>query len=555
MKFSYQWISELTGGISLAPAELEGLITVKTAECEGIEPFAPHLTSVLIARVLSVDPVSKGKNKRVTVDIGRQIEVVCGASNVRPGLLTAWVPPGTDLDGKLIGIAKIDGLESNGMLASASELGINRDHSGILELPIGVPGTALSAQNCVENSMPQSALNSPGLGGLSPDWIIEIDNKSLTNRPDLWGHVGMAREVAAIAGGQFQDPVDLRLLPSGPSDFKVEIADYALCPRYSALLFEKVEVGPSPLGMQARLQSIGLNPISNFVDVTNFVLAELPQPMHAFDADKLAGQTIYVRSAQTGERLRALNGETYVLVPADLVIADASGPIALAGVIGGADTAISSTTKRVLFESANFAPTGVRLTSTRHKIRTDASMRFEKSLDPENTLRGLARAMSLIATPPSGGVIDTRGPVQKSDAIMLPVQFVSRKLGKSMTEQGISSILQSLGFGVSEAAAGVLRVEIPSWRATKDISMKDDLVEEVGRIIGYDQITPQPPSVASVVPPANPMRLYYRQLRSQIAAQGFTEVYNYSFISSPEAARFGFDPANLLVVANPIAPR
>ena len=177
----------------------------------------------------------------------------------------------------------------------------------------------------------------------------------------------------------------------------MQIADYALCPRYSALFFENVKVGPSPLWLQARLESLGLNPINNIVDVTNYILAELPQPMHAFDADKLTGDTIFVRTAREGEQLHALNGETYTLDGADLVIADAAGPVGLAGVIGGADTAISETTTRVILESANFLGSSVRLTAARHKLRTDASMRFEKSLDPENTLRGLARAVELFS--------------------------------------------------------------------------------------------------------------------------------------------------------------
>src|SRR5436305_3966218 len=207
------------------------------------------------------------------------------------------------------------------MLASAAELGINRDQSGLLELVGLEPGKPL----------PEFA----------PDWIIEIDNKSLTHRPDLWGHVGMAREVAAITTLPLVDPVRSDELPSGPPPIEVNIEDRILCPRYSAMVFEKVLVNPAPLRLQARLQSIGLNPISNIVDITNYVLSELPQPMHAFDADKLAGHTIYVRNARPGERLHALNGETYDLVETDLVIADASGPIALAGVIGGAESAIS----------------------------------------------------------------------------------------------------------------------------------------------------------------------------------------------------------------------
>ena len=535
MKFSYQWISELVGGLTVPPSRLEGLITVKTAECEGIEPFGAYFADVRIARILHSEPVGKGKNKAVRIDTGQgQATVICGAPNVRQGMLAAWVPPGTSLDGRLIGVALIEGVESQGMLASAAELGVNRDNSGILEVASGLPGEPLP--------------------GLRPDFIIEIDNKSLTHRPDLWGHIGMAREVAAIAGCQLHDPVDLNLLPAAHCPYQVEIADHALCPRYSALLLENVTVEPSPLPLQARLQSIGLNPINNLVDITNFVLAELPQPMHAFDADKLSGTTIFVRTARPGERLKALNGETYHLHPADLVIADSSGPVALAGVIGGADTAISASTTRVLFESANFSPTGVRLTSARHRVRTDASMRFEKSLDPANTVRGLARALSLCNPDYNkAGSIDNCAILQAPDPISLSVEFVSQKLGKQLTTQEVSQILHSLGFGLAETTPGLLAVTVPTWRATKDVSLKDDLVEEVGRMIGYDRIEPRPPSVASVVPPTNPLRLYFRRLRSTIAAQGFTEVYNYSFLSGDDAARFGFAPASLLPLANPIA--
>ncbi len=390
------------------------------------------------------------------------------------------------------------------------------------------------------------------------DWIIEIDNKSLTHRPDLWGHYGMAREVAAITGNRLHDPVDLAPLPRGEAAFKVEIADYSLCSRYSALVFENIKVAPSPLWMQTRLESIGMNGINNIVDATNYVLAELPQPMHAFDADKLSGDIIFVRRARAGERLGALNGETYALLETDLVIADAKGPIALAGVIGGADSAISETTTRIVFESANFHATSVRLTSARHRLRTDASMRFEKSLDPENTTRGLARIISLLTEVcpealPAGGVIDNRAAPRAQEPILLPLSFVVRKLGKQLTEEEVSGILRSLGFGVTASSHALLSVTVPSWRATKDISLKDDLVEEVGRMVGYNEIAPVAPLVASVVPPSNPMRAYLRKLRRIIADQGFSEVYNYSFTAANDAERFHGDLNEHLVVRNPIA--
>lgn len=540
MKFSYQWLCELVPGLTAEPAELQRLITMKTAECEGIEPAGAHFAKILAVRVISVKPLAKGKNKSVTIDIGggRQASVVCGAGNVRPGLLAAWVPPGTTLGEKAITRAVIDDVESEGMLASAAELGINRDHAGLLELMDIEPGQHLK--------------------GLVPDWVIEIDNKSLTHRPDLWGHYGMAREVAAITGQSLRDPVRSKLLPEGAPTIDVEISNYALCPRYSALAFEALEVKPSPLWLQARLEHIGLNPINNIVDVTNYILAELPQPMHAFDADKLAGGTIFVRAARSGEKLAALNGETYTLDTADLVIADASGPIALAGVIGGAENAISEATKRVILESANFQAAGVRLSSSRHKLRTDASMRFEKSLDPENTVRGIARAVELLSTlcpgiRVSGGVTDNRAPLSDPAPIALPLEFVVRKLGKEVSRERVTGILHALGFESVETTPGVLTVTVPSWRATKDISLKDDLVEEVGRMVGYDQITPAPPLLAAVVPPPNPLRVYLRQVRSELAAQGFTEVYNYSFVSETETKRFVEEVVQGIAVRNPIA--
>lgn len=540
MKFSYQWLHDLVPSLSIAPATLEGLITMKTAECEGIETIGEHFASVAAVQVLTVDPLPKGKNKRVTIDAGqgRHATVVCGAPNVAPGIIAAWVPPGTKLAGQLISRATIEGVESEGMLASAAELGINRDSAGLLILNGSHPGDPLPR--------------------LKSDSIIEIDNKSLTHRPDLWGHHGMAREVAAITGCRLLDPVTFTGLPTSAPALRISISDAKLCPRYSLLAMQNARVAPSPLWLQARLESVGINAISNLVDVTNYVLAELPQPMHAFDADKIVGGTIFVRLANPGEKLAALNGETYELTTADLVIADSSGPIALAGVIGGSGSAISASTTRIILESANFNAASVRLTSARHKLRTDASMRFEKSLDPENTTRGIARAVELLreiasGIEPEGGIADVYTPLPKVAPIVLPPGFIERKLGITLPQSQIANILTALGFGVSESAPGELTVSVPSWRATKDISLKDDLVEEIGRIVGYDSITPTAPLIASVVPPENPLRLYLRHLRTRLTGQGFTEAHNYSFVTEASVSRFGLDLATHIGVQNPIA--
>jgi phenylalanyl-tRNA synthetase beta chain len=530
LKFSYNWIRELVDGLDCAPASLEKLITMKTAECEGIERVGDLLEKACAARVESAEPIPGVHAVKAFVDTGRygKKAVVCGAPNCKPGMVTAYVP---------VGMKVIHGVESDGMLASGIELGINRDHSGIVEFEGDAGGP-----------IPRCA----------PDHVIEIDNKSITHRPDLWGHHGMSREVAAIAGCKLLDPARLDLLPAGPGAIQVQIEDFTLCPRYSALVFENVTVRPSPLWLQARLTAIGLNPINNIVDMTNYVMAELAQPMHAFDADLLKGGTIFIRRAQPGEPFRALSEESYTLDPSNLVIADAGGAIALAGVIGGGDSAISGKTRRVVLESACFNAVSIRKTSSAIKLRTDASMRFEKAQDPVNTVRGIARAIELLQelSPGiriAGGVADSRGSISTPPVIRLPHDWLERKLGRAIDPAEVRRILERLEFGLAEPEPRIFSVTVPSWRATKDIAIKDDLVEEVGRMVGYDSIAPQAPLVAATVPPANPERKLQHEVRNLFVDLGFTEVYNYSFISEESARRFGLEPDAHIRVTNPIA--
>ena len=531
MKFSYNWIREFVPELDTPALQLERLITVRTAECEGIEPTGASLEKACAARIESVEPIPGSPNVKAVVHTGRYGDkvVVCGAPNCRPGMVSAYVP---------IGSKVIHGIESDGMLASGAELGLNRDTAGILEF--------------------DSQVGAP-LPGCVPDWIIEIDNKSITHRPDLWGHFGMAREVAAIVRRPLCDPVKPDFVPLDAAVINVDIEDLDLCPRYSALVFENVTIKPSPLWLQYRLTAIGLNPINNIVDMTNYIMSELAQPMHAFDRDLLHGDTIFVRWARLGESLLALNEQDYTLSPANLAIADARGPVALAGVIGGMHSAIVAGTRRIVLESANFNAASVRRTSSALKLRTDASMRFEKSQDPANTVRALARAVELLAELSPGirlvgGLVDQRRQIPAPLPILLPLDWLARKLGKEIGSGEVRDILERLAFGVSAHAPGVFSVTVPSWRATRDISLKEDLVEEVGRVIGYDSIEPRPPSVLTTVPPANIERAFERKVRGVFVGQGFTEVYNYSFVAEADARAFDMDPADHVTVANPIAP-
>jgi phenylalanyl-tRNA synthetase beta chain len=537
MKFSYQWLYELVDGPRPDPVELGRAITMKTAECEDVEAFAPHLARVAVAHVLSAEPIPGSHNQRVLVDAGEygRRTVVCGAPNCRAGLTTVYVPPETRLGALEIKTVEIGGVRSEGMLASGEELGINRDHSGILELD----GDRFE---------------------LEPDWIIEIDNKSLTHRPDLWGHYGMAREVAAVTQAKLLDPVHMDLLPgadAGPP-VSIVIENYTLTPRYSALVFDNVKVQPSPMWLQYRLEAVGLNPINNIVDVTNYVMAELAQPMHAFDADKLHGDVIYARPGRPGERIHALNGDWYDLGPSNIVIADQRGPIAIGGVIGGSESAIGESTIRIVLESANFQASSIRKTSSALKLRTDASMRFEKAQDPLTTIRGLARAVELLREVSPGirivgGIADAWTLKPAPRPILLPLDWLDRKLGRPVPAAEVQSILRSLEFRVDEIDSRTFSVEVPSWRATKDVSMKDDLVEEVGRMIGYGTITPRAPKVDAAPPPANEDRAFQHRVRETMVEQGFTEVHNYSFVSEDEIGAIGYTPGDHVRVANPIA--
>lgn len=540
MKFSYNWIRELVPGLHMSPTELTRLITMKTAECEGVEEFAPHLANVVAARVIDAHKIEGTHLTRAIVDAGPLLgrkQVICGAPNCRAGMVTAYVPDGVTLGAKEIRRVVIHGVESDGMLASGAELEINRDHEGIIEFE-AEPGEPVP--------------------GCTPDFVIEVDNKSLTHRPDLWGHHGLAREVAAITGQRLYDPANLTILPEAGNEWSAEILDYDACPRYSALVFDNVKVGPSPLWLQAHLQAVGLNPISNIVDVTNFLLAGLSQPMHAFDAAKLHGKTIYVRHAKDGEVLEALNGETYTLNASNLVIADAEGAVALGGVIGGARSAIGPSTTSIVLESANFEATGIRKTSSGHKLRTDASMRFEKAQDPANTTRALARAIVLLEQVCPGirlvgGLVDNwRGP-EPARVIELPFEWLLRKLGRPIEPSEVREILESLEFEVTEPAPGVFSVTVPTWRATKDVTIKDDLLEEIGRMIGYATVPSTPPMRPATPPWMNEPRFYAHKVREACAAQGFTETMNYSFISEEMAQRFGFAPEAHLLVTNPIS--
>lgn len=396
------------------------------------------------------------------------------------------------------------------------------------------------------------------------DIVYDIDNKSLTHRPDLWGHYGFAREVAAVYK---QDLKALELgdwaYPSEASDpLRVELhVTPELCPRYSGLVIENVSVGPSPDWLVARLEKAGSRSINNLVDLTNYVMFELGQPMHVFDRRKLSGDLIQVRLAVGGEKVQTLDGEEHSLSEHMMVIADAEKPVAIAGVMGGANSEVIASTTSIVLESANFHPTHVRRTAAALGIRTDSSMRFEKGLDPEQTDRAIRRYVTLLLELcPEAKIVSplldaTQSSYTDRAPIVIPTSFgfIRSRLGIEIGDETIADILTRLRFQV-DANGDQIFVTVPSFRSTGDVGIPEDLVEEVGRVFGFDNIPPQAPMVP--VEPVRPNALHslQRHLRQVLSRDlGFHEVFNYAFVGEKVLAQAGLSPDGHIALANPLA--
>ena len=464
--------------------------------------------------------------------------MVCGAPNIKEGMYIAAALVGAQVrwhgEGDLVTLekAKIRGVESSGMICAGDEIGLSPTPEGILDL-----STVTDIKNLTLGQPLAEALN-------LNDIILDIDNKSITHRPDLWGHLGIAREAAAVLGLNLtpkKTKVDYPTTSgkSTPGVLSVEVKDYKLCPRYIGVLVEGIKIEPSPQWMQQRLEAIGYRPISNIVDATNYVMAELGQPMHAFDADKVEGG-IVVRTAKDGEEIQTLDETKRKLTKEMLLIADHKKGIAIAGVMGGFNSEISDNTTRIILESANFNPSSVRRTSTALGLRTEAVQRFEKSLDPNLAEQAMDRLCELILEIcPSAKLvtpkIDAKDYDEKPLKIDLDMNRVRTKIGADVpTEQAIK-LLESLEFKVKEKGKEQYEVEVPSFRATKDVEMEEDLVEEIARLYGYDNIESKLPDLPTILPEENTERKLKHRAREILSlGMGFREVYNYSFYSKKD---------------------
>jgi phenylalanyl-tRNA synthetase beta chain len=549
VKISLSWLSEY---VDFPPGaeELAERLTLAGFEVEKIDRPGEALKGVVVARIVeSALHPSADKLSVTKVDAGgpAALQVVCGAKNYRVGDKVPLAPVGTRLpNGMKIREANLRGVASLGMLCSAKELGLSEDASGLMILDPGSTVGAPLAQ----------------VLGLD-DAIFEIE--VTPNRPDALSHLGIAREVSALTGNPVRPP-DPKLIEgkSATSEkVRVRIEDPIRCRRYGARVVEGVTVGPSPAWMSARLRACGVRSINNVVDVTNYLLLEYGQPMHAFDLDKIHEAEIVVRTARPGEQLTTLDGKERMLDPEDLLICDRQRALAIGGVMGGADTEVSATSRRVLLEAANFQPSSVRRSAKRHALHTEASHRFERGADINAIPPALDRAAALIAQLGGGtvlkGIVDAYPTPWTPRKVRLRYDHVMRLLGAPVASEQSHAILESLGFKAGEWSSGLnpppsreadSRIySVPSYRV--DVEREEDLIEEVARIRGYDSIPDALPRGVAELAPEPRQAEAERRLREALTGAGFYEVVNYSFVSPMQLLAIdGRRPISLL---NPLS--
>lgn len=554
MKLSLSWIRDyVTIPENMDLKKLAYDLTMSTVEVEDVEYLARRFDNMVVGIIEKIEAHPNADKLRVCkVDIGGgEIKnIVCGGINLREGMRVAVSCPGAVVrwhgEGEPVVIknSKLRGVESFGMICASDEIGLGDLFPASREAEI----MDLSAFDVPAGTSLAEALD-------MDDIILEIDNKSMTNRPDLWGHYGIAREIAAL--------YDLPLAeikpyePEVQSDFKVEITDPDRCTRYIGVEMSGVEVKPSPYQMQNRIWKVGMRPINALVDITNYVMLATGNPTHAFDADHITDH-IVVRPAIKGERLRLLNEKELELCEDDLVITDSEGPVALAGVMGGAKDSILPHTERVILEVANFESTGIRRTALRYDNRTEASSRYEKAIDPERCGQAVALSMQyfhkIYPELKVTGFCDKYVKKPERAEIDVNLTWLAKRLGKDLSNDVIRKKLELLGFDV-EITGDNMHVIAPSWRSTGDISMKDDVMEEVARMYGYDNFEATAFTTAFTGAINQKDQDLLRNIKEYLAFRcGMQEVYTYPWMSDVYVKAVLQNTENVLKLATPPAP-
>lgn len=544
MYISINWIKDF---VDLKGIDVEKLIykfTMSTAEVEGITKHGDDIKDVIVAQILSVEDVENSKKlHKLMVDTGSEkLQVICGAPNVKVGAKVAFAQVGSIVSGQKIDKATLAGEQSFGMCLSEKELGISDDHSGIIILDDDV-----KLGEDIKNIIPID------------DIIYEVDNKSLTNRPDLWGHYGIAREIAAITGRELKplevENLDLynELETLGVS---VEADDEnPLCLRYSSMRVENVTKKNSSWKMRVRLYYCGMRSINLLADMTNYIMLELGQPMHAFD-EKVVG-SVNVKTLKQDTKFTTLDGKERMLDKGTLMICNEDTPVGIAGVMGGLDSEITSSTTSLFLESANFDSVAIRKTASKLDLRTDAAARYEKTLDPELTKLAIARFIKILRDEDSGIKVTsafTDVYIKKYPHITIDIDkdYIDRSIGKVLSMEEITTTLKNLEYDIKVDGKNI-KIEVPTFRATKDVSQKADIIEEIARIHGYDNIVPKT-NLWKVAPlKKDPIReLEYASKELLATKYGMSEIHSYVWYNTELNNELGIKVRDNIKIVNGI---
>lgn len=554
MKLSLNWIKDyvkLPEDMDLKKLAFD--LTMSTVEVEDVEELAHRFDNIVVGEVKEVLPHPNADKLRVCrVDIadGEIHDIVCGGSNLEVGMKVVVACPGAFVrwhgEGEPVEIknAKLRGVASYGMICASSEVGLSDLFPAAEEHEImDLTSMDVSAGTSLADALD---LN---------DIILEIDNKSMTNRPDLWGHYGIAREISALYGLPL---VKLpKFVPECDESFPIEIEDTERCPRYIGVKMEGLSVKPSPYKIQSRIWKVGMRPINALVDVTNYVMLAVGQPTHAFDADNIS-EKIVVRRAKENEELLLLNDKTLALTPDDLVIADSKEAVALAGVMGGAKDSILPTTQKVILEVANFESTGVRRTALRYDNRTEASSRYEKGVDPERCDQALSMTMEMFSELyPEMKVVAFKDRYEKKlirKEIDVELSWLYRRLGKSVSNSDIKDKLELLGFDVTFTDTN-MHIVVPTWRSTGDVSIKADIMEEVARMYGYENFEATP-IVTSFEGAINQLDIdIVRKIKEYLAFRcNMQEIFTYPWMSDEYVTAVLQSTDGILKLSTPPSP-
>jgi phenylalanyl-tRNA synthetase beta chain len=570
MKVSLELLKQLTAGNSDFPTNREEIVErigSQLGAVESVVDLRPFYQDALIVKVVSSKPIlasdhlsvclvdDKGVYPNVERDVDKLVQVVCGAPNVRTGQVAVWLPPGSIVpssagkDPLRIGIRKLVGNVSNGMLASAYELNIGSDHSGIVELPEDTDwGVKLIDYLHLD------------------DWVVDIENKMFTHRPDLFGQLGIARELSAIYGRKFSGPEWYRAdnIPTNSSGGNLSVDNRlvkSVCPRFMAVSLGGIEVGPSPLWLASYLSRCGIRPVNNIVDITNYVMLITAQPLHAYDLEKVtvdAKTKLIVRKAENTEKLKLIDGSEIELRVNDIVIATEKEVIGLAGIMGSKGSEVSASTKAIVLECANFDMYSIRRSSMEHGIFSEAVTRFNKGQSPLQCAPVLAYALDIFKQicPKAeivSSVVDSRNDqTNRSREIPVELSVVRSYLGlPDLTPEQAAEILTAAEIGIRTQEDKVYATA-PFWRT--DLNDPVDIIEEIGRLYGYDRLTPQLP-VRSITPPIKYGLLTIKDLiRNVMSAAGANELLSYSFTNAKLLTDCGIDPASAYSVINSLSP-